>query len=270
MLIHPSLIEKIALDPREYDRAVADDLKRSFAYVGPVSVSAREGGSESDPLVNELRLVVRMGRPYWSDEAPDGAQMWEAMHTWLAAKAYKVGATVANFNESRAEEGGRTVSYDRLVLDMKPYELAMALPQGDGLPALDELVARFRGLLATGVIPADARGVEMPSAASLAAQREEAKGAADASETARAAEVAVVAGEDGDDVQRAPAQDVPAGADEPSPEEGDASSGRSITADAPHLARASDGLASVEYAQWDVVLADGSTRELDSVSGTWL
>ena len=268
MLIHPSLIEKIALDPREYDRAVADDLKRSFAYVGPVSVSAREGGDESGPLVNELRLVVRMNRPYWSDDVPDGAQMWEAVRTWLAAKAYKVGATVANFNGSRTEEGGRTVSYDRLVLDMKPYELAMALPQGDELPALDELVARFRGLLAAGVIPADARGAEMPSAASLAAQREEAARAAGVTQVAEADENAGEDGDDGEDGRHAPACDA-AGADEPSPEEGDASGGRSITADAPRLARASDGLASVEYAQWDVVLADGSTRELDNVSGAW-
>ena len=53
-------------------------------------------------------------------------------------------------------------------------------------------------------------------------------------------------------------QDVPAGDEQPA------------EPDAPaRLKHASDNLTSLDYTMWDVRLADGSVRTLDSVSGTW-
>ena len=350
MLIHPSLIEKVSLDSREHNADVAADIKRSFAYVGPITVVSHEPCAPEAPVNNELRLICRMSRPYWTSEG-EGYQMWDAMRTWLEAKAYKVASTIANFNTSRSEAGHQTVSYDRVELDMKPYAFGIACAQGDGLPDVVAVASRVRELLAQGVLPADMAGIEAPAAASLAEQVEKARVQAEAAAAAAVAgegeptgEVAATAvdggtaeggepavgeaagesemaggenagtqadeaaeGEaaqakvepaDGEsaEVQAAPVKsaeaqvtpaeslrlagdkqsacddaaeqsaegcepagkDVPAGGEQPAEPEAPA-----------RLKHASDNLGSLDYTMWDVRLADGTVRTLDSVAGTW-
>lgn len=351
MLIHPSLIEKVSLDSREHNTDVAADIKRSFAYVGPITVVSHEPAAPEAPANNEMRLICRMSRPYWTSEG-EGDQMWDAMRTWLEAKAYKVASTIANFNTSRSEAGHQTVSYDRVELDMKPYAFGIACAQGDELPDVVAVASRVRELLAQGVLPADMAGIEAPAAASLAEQVEKARVQAEAAAAAAVAgegeltgEVAAAvdggvaeegepaAGEselagdksvgtqadeaaegeaaeakvepaDGeaaealaapvkpaeaqvapaeslrlagdkqsacDDAAEHPAEDAvsaeggePAGKDVPASEE------QPAEPEAPaRLKHASDNLGSLDYTMWDVRLADGTVRTLDSVAGTW-
>lgn len=306
MLIHPSLIEKVSLDSREHNADVAADIKRSFAYVGPITVVAHEPSAPEVPVNNEMHLICRMSRPYWTSEG-DGDQMWDAMRTWLEAKAYKVASTIANFNKSRSEAGHQTVDYDRVELDMKPYAFGIACTQGDVLPDVVAVAARVRELLAQGVLPADMAGIEAPAAASLAEQVENARVQAEAAaaaaaaadegeaaegEVAEAQGVPIEADEDqgaeaqADEAQAAPVEageaevasegaasaeseqpvenaedaenDVPAGDEKPAGPEAPA-----------RLKHASDNLASLDYTMWDVRLADGTVRTLDSVAGTW-
>lgn len=353
MLIHPSLIEKVSLDSREHNADVAADIKRSFAYVGPITVVAHEPSAPEAPVNNEMRLICRMSRPYWTSEG-EGDQMWDAMRTWLEAKAYKVASTIANFNKSRSEAGHQTVSYDRVELDMKPYAFGIACAQGDELPDVVAVAARVRELLAQGVLPADMAGIEAPAAASLAEQVENARVQAEAAaaaavvgegeltgEIAAAADGGVAeggesavgecggkladgksAGTQADEVaegeaaqakvepaedEGAEAQTVPAkaaeaqaapveslklsgdkqsacddaaeqpvedavSAEDGEPEEKDAPASDEKPAEPEALAclkHASDNLASLDYTMWDVRLADGSVRTLDSVAGTW-
>lgn len=290
MLIHPSLIEKVSLDSREHNADVAADIKRSFAYVGPITVVSHEPVAPEAPVNNEMRLICRMSRPYWTSEG-EGDQMWDAMRTWLEAKAYKVASTIANFNKSRSEAGYQTVSYDRVELDMKPYAFGIACAQGDELPDVVAVASRVRELLAQGVLPADMAGIEVPATASLAEQVEKAR------VQAEAAAAAVVAGEgeptDGevaevqaDEAQAAPAEageaavasegTAPAESEQPTENveaaEKDVPAGGEQLAEpeAPaRLKHASDNLASLDYTMWDVRLADGTVRTLDSVAGTW-
>ena len=290
MLIHPSLIEKVSLDSREHNADVAADIKRSFAYVGPITVVSHEPCAPEAPVNNEMRLICRMSRPYWTSEG-EGDQMWDAMRTWLEAKAYKVASTIANFNTSRSEAGHQTVSYDRVELDMKPYAFGIACAQGDELPDVVAVASRVRELLAQGVLPADMAGIEAPAAASLAEQVEKAR------VQAEAAAAAAVAGEgepaDGEvaEVQADEAQAAPAEAGEaevasegtaPAESEQSAENVEAAREDAPaddeqpaepeapaRLKHASDNLGSLDYTMWDVRLADGTVRTLDSVAGTW-
>ena len=347
MLIHPSLIEKVSLDSREHNADVAADIKRSFAYVGPIAVVSHEPVAPEAPVNNEMRLICRMSRPYWTSEG-EGDQMWDAMRTWLEAKAYKVASTIANFNKSRSEAGHQTVSYDRVELDMKPYAFGIACAQGDELPDVVAVASRVRELLAQGVLPADMAGIEAPAATSLAEQVEKARVQAEAAAAAEAAgegepavgeaagEGEVAGGEnagtqadeaaegeaaqakaesaDGengeaqaapvksaeaqaapakaaeaqaapaeslrlagdkqsacDDAAEQPAEDAvsadsvePAGKDVPAGEE------QPTESETPaRLKHASDNLGSLDYTMWDVRLADGTVRTLDSVAGTW-
>ena len=298
MLIHPSLIEKISLDSREHNADVVADIKRSFAYVGPITVVSHEPSAPEAPVNNEMCLICRMSRPYWTSEG-EGDQMWDAMRTWLEAKAYKVASTIANFNKSRSEAGHQTVDYDRVELDMKPYAFGIACAQGDELPDVVAVAARVRELLAQGVLPADMAGIEAPAAASLAEQVENARVQAEAAAAAAAAgegeaaegEVAEAQADEAqaDEAQAAPVEageaevasegtapaeseqpvenagededaekDVPAGDEKPAEPEAPA-----------RLKHASDNLASLDYTMWDVRLADGTVRTLDSVAGTW-
>lgn len=336
MLIHPSLIEKVSLDSREHNADVAADIKRSFAYVGPITVVAHEPSAPEVPVNNEMRLICRMSRPYWTSEG-DGAQMWDAMRTWLEAKAYKVASTIANFNKSRSEAGHQTVSYDRVELDMKPYAFGIACAQGDELPDVVAVASRVRELLAQGVLPADMAGIEAPAAASLAEQVENARVQAEAAAAAataagegeavqgeadeaqgtpieadedQGAEAAAVpaegaeiqaneategevaqakgesAGLEGAEAQAAPVEAgegeaasegaAPAESEQPVENAGDAEKDAPAGDEKPAepeapacLKHASDNLASLDYTMWDVRLADGSVRTLDSVAGTW-
>ena len=334
MLIHPSLIEKVSLDSREHNADVAADIKRSFAYVGPITVVSHEPAAPEAPVNNEMRLICRMSRPYWTSEG-EGDQMWDAMRTWLEAKAYKVASTIANFNKSRSEAGHQTVSYDRVELDMKPYAFGIACAQGDELPDVVAVASRVRELLAQGVLPADMAGIEAPAAVSLAEQVEKARVQAEAAAAAAVAgegksAVGEAAGEsemaadksagtqadeaaegeaaqakaepaDGengeaqaapveaqaapaeslrlagdkqsacDDAAEQPAEDAvsadsvePAGKDVPAGDE------QPAEPEAPaRLKHASDNLGCLDYTMWDVRLADGTVRTLDSVAGTW-
>ena len=346
MLIHPSLIEKVSLDSREHNADVAADIKRSFAYVGPITVVSHEPCVPEAPVNNEMRLICRMSRPYWTSEG-EGDQMWDAMRTWLEAKAYKVASTIANFNKSRSEAGHQTVSYDRVELDMKPYAFGIACAQGDELPDVVAVASRVRELLAQGVLPADMAGIEAPAAVSLAEQVEKARVQAEAAAAAEAAEgepaVGEAAGEgevaggenagtqadeaaegeaaqakaepaDGENgeaqaapVESAEAQAAPAeaaeaqatpaeslrlsgdkqsacddAAEQPFEDTVSAEGGEPAGKDVPaseeqptesetpaRLKHASDNLGSLDYTMWDVRLADGTVRTLDSVAGTW-
>lgn len=308
MLIHPSLIEKVSLDSREHNADVAADIKRSFAYVGPITVVSHEPCAPEAPVNNEMRLICRMSRPYWTSEG-EGDQMWDAMRTWLEAKAYKVASTIANFNKSRSEAGHQTVSYDRVELDMKPYAFGIACAQGDELPDVVAVASRVRELLAQGVLPADMAGIEVPAAASLAEQvekaRVQAEAAAAAAEAAEgeAAEAKVepadgeaaealaapvkpaeaqvapaeslrLAGDKQsacDDAAEHPAEDaVSVEGGEPAEKNVPASEEQPAEPEAPaRLKHASDNLGSLDYTMWDVRLADGTVRTLDSVAGTW-
>lgn len=326
MLIHPSLIEKVSLDFREHNADVAADIKRSFAYVGPITVVSHEPCAPEVPVNNEMRLICRMSRPYWTSEG-EGDQMWDAMRTWLEAKAYKVASTIANFNKSRSEAGHQTVSYDRVELDMKPYAFGIACTQGDELPDVVAVASRVRELLAQGVLPADMVGIEAPAAASLAEQVENARVQVEAAAAAEAAEgepaVGEAAGEgevaggenagtqadeaaegeaaqakaepaDGEsaEAQATPAESLRLAGDKQSacddaaeqPAEGTVSAegGEPAGKDVPaseeqptesetpaRLKHASDNLGSLDYTMWDVRLADGTVRTLDSVAGTW-
>ena len=337
MLIHPSLIEKVSLDSREHNADVAADIKRSFAYVGPITVVSHEPCVPEAPVNNEMRLICRMSRPYWTSEG-EGDQMWDAMRTWLEAKAYKVASTIANFNKSRSEAGHQTVSYDRVELDMKPYAFGIACAQGDELPDVVAVASRVRELLAQGVLPADMAGIEAPAAASLAEQVEKARVQAEAAAAAAVAgegepavgeaagEGEVAGGEnagtqadeaaegeaaqakaepaDGENgeaqvasAKAAEAQAVPAeslrlagdkqsacddAAEQPAEGTVSAEGGEPAGKDVPaseeqptesetpaRLKHASDNLGSLDYTMWDVRLADGTVRTLDSVAGTW-
>lgn len=336
MLIHPSLIEKVSLDSREHNTDVAADIKRSFAYVGPITVVSHEPAAPEAPVNNEMRLICRMSRPYWTSEG-EGDQMWDAMRTWLEAKAYKVASTIANFNKSRSEAGHQTVSYDRVELDMKPYAFGIACAQGDELPDVVAVASRVRELLAQGVLPADMVGIEAPAAVSLAEQVEKARVQAEAAAAAEAAEGEPAGGEAADEsevaggenagtqadeaaegeaaqakaepadgengeAQAAPAkaaeaQAAPAenlrlagdkqsacddAAEQPAEDAVSADSVESAGKDVPaggeqpaepeapaRLKHASDNLGSLDYTMWDVRLADGTVRTLDSVAGTW-
>lgn len=254
-MIHPSLIEKISLDERQANQAVIDDLKRSYPYVGPVTVTKH---AATDPACNVMRLIVRMGKPYWSSTDPQGDEMWQAVSTWLDAKLYKVGSTMANFNKSRAEKGQQTVDYGRVELDMKPYLFSMALPTTGALPEAEDLVARFRELLNQGTFEGTVVRVEMPSAASWAAQYAAAEEAAKEKAAAEAAAAEVAKAEEEN------AAEVAEG-------EAPAEAGETVESETPAEPAAPQVvIEAVDYRLWDVVFEDGAVRTLDSSTGAWL
>ncbi|MBM6999872.1 hypothetical protein I3I95_07005 [bacterium] len=284
MIIHPSVSETFDLDERQYNDDVAADLRRSYLPIGPVRVRRHEA---TDPAHNTMELAVRLAKPYWHEGDEGAAEVWPQVRAWLESKGYFFSATMKSFNRTRGAKGDQTVTFDRVDVQMGPYTLQVSVTN-DVLPAIDEVADTLRGLLNGGALADLAvTAVRLPSAASLSAQLEalataEAQEAADearaeASQAAEARDVEKVAdaGADGADAQ----------ADDAGVQAGDAQAaeaGATVTSAADDVAADAQAQedegeeyeppvneVQLDYRLWDVVLADGTVRTLDSVTGEW-
>ena len=198
------------------------------------------------------------------------------MSTWLDAKLYKVGSTMANFNKSRAEKGQQTVDYGRVELDMKPYLFSMALPTTGALPEAEDLAARFRELLNQGTFEGTVVRVEMPSAASWAALYAAAEEAAKEKAAAEAAAAEVAKAEEENAAEEVTVPEGDAAAEDAEPAEvaegeAPAEAGETVEPETPAEPAAPQVvIEAVDYRLWDVVFEDGAVRTLDSSTGAWL
>lgn len=303
-MIHPSLIQKIDLDERQATKAVIEELKRSYNYVGPISVAKH---AATEPPCNVFQMIIRLSKPYWRSSDPDGDAMWGEVSTWLKNKLYKVGSTMVNYNKSHEGDDRPLVSYGRLELEMKEVMLGFGLPTVDELPPVDEQVARYRELLNAGAFEGlQVTSVDIPSKESYAAQwaaaveeaerkaaeeaaRKAAEEAAAAEAAAQAAEAEAVekpedAAEDegcAAGTENAQANGVAAGEETPAGEVEVAQADAEVEDEACAEGAAAQEtpaepeplvveMPAVDYRVWGVVLADGSVRAFDSVAGAWL
>ena len=286
MMVHPSLIQKVSLDERIATRALKEEIKRCYLYVGPMSVGTHEA---TEPACNTMQMIIRLSKPYWKSSDPDGDALWGEVASWLKNKLYKVGSTMVNYNKSHAEKGEDTLTFGRLELEMKNVLFGFALPTVDELPAVDEQVACYRELLNAGVIGDDAVAVELPAKASWdaqwaaaveAAEQEAARKAAEAEAAAQveaaaqaegAAEVESEQVEAGVEGETAGATDAPAEPAVDADAEGaEAAEGDQPAAEEPAEPELVVSLPVVDYSVWDVRFADGTVRQLDAVAGAWL
>ena len=284
MIIHPSVSETFDLDERQYNDDVAADLRRSYLPIGPVRVRRHEA---TDPAHNTMELAVRLAKPYWHEGDEGAAEVWPQVRAWLESKGYFFSATMKSFNRTRGAKGDQTVTFDRVDVQMGPYALQVSVTN-DVLPAIDEVADTLRGLLNGGALADLAvTAVRLPAAASLSAQLE-ALAAAKAQEAADEARAEAAQAAEARDVEKAAdagADGADAQADGADAHAGDAQAvagGATVTSAADDVAADAQAQedegeeyeppvneVQLDYRLWDVVLADGTVRTLDSVTGEW-
>ena len=294
MIIHPSVSETFDLDERQYNDDVAADLRRSYLPIGPVRVRRHEA---TDPAHNTMELAVRLAKPYWHEGDEGAAEVWPQVRAWLESKGYFFSATMKSFNRTRGAKGDQTVTFDRVDVQMGPYALQVSVTN-DVLPAIDEVADTLRGLLNGGALADLAvTAVRLPAAASLSAQLEalaaakaqeaadEARAEAAQAAEARDVEKAADAGADGADAQANDADEQAAQAQADGAQAAEAQAvagGATVTSAADDVAADAQAQedegeeyeppvneVQLDYRLWDVVLADGTVRTLDSVTGEW-
>lgn len=294
MIIHPSVSETFDLDERQYNDDVAADLRRSYLPIGPVRVRRHEA---TDPAHNTMELAVRLAKPYWHEGDEGAAEVWPQVRAWLESKGYFFSATMKSFNRTRGAKGDQTVTFDRVDVQMGPYALQVSVTN-DVLPAIDEVADTLHGLLNGGALADLAvTAVRLPAAASLSAQLEALAAAkaqeaadearADAAQAAEARDVekAADAGADGAEAQANDADEQAAQAqagDAQATEAQAVAGGATVTSAADDVAADAQAQedegeeyeppvneVQLDYRLWDVVLADGTVRTLDSVTGEW-
>lgn len=172
MPVHPSLTQAMDIDGRVLNDDLAADLRRSFLSVGPVRVrplavaadasavsdAATGAGTQPDgetaatdavPITNVLTLTAHTAKKYWlsSDDGADA--WWPDVVSWLQSKEYFVGTAIANFNKSRAKEGGQTISFHRLVVELGPIALELPI-HNNTLPDFSSVAGQVRTYLNNG------------------------------------------------------------------------------------------------------------------------
>lgn len=241
-MIRPTLILQMNLDESAYDEDVVAEIKRSYSYVAPATVTSHETGAGAPE--STMRFLVRIHRPYWLREDDGADELWnEVMLKWLKNMVYKVSATMVAYNRVRREKGQPQLLFDWLEVEFSDVVLAMRLNEDCSLEehGAVELADRVRALANDGVFGGGVSCVRVPSRASYEAQ---------------AAAVAAARAEENEACEEGPCEQ------EPSSEEGEQE--QAVRAESPDV----DAPANfdIDTTLWGVEYADGTVREFDSAA----
>lgn len=239
-MIRPTLILQMNLDESAYDEEVVAEIKRSYSYVAPATVTSHETGAGAPE--NTMRFLVRIHRPYWRHEDDGADELWsEVMLKWLKNMVYKVSATMVAYNRVRREKGQSQLVFDWLEVEFSDMVLAMRLNEDCSLEehGAVELADRVRALANDGVFDGEVSCVRVPSRASYEAQ---------------VAAIAVARAEEDEACEGEPCEQ------EPSGEEGE----QAEDASAERQNAAAPVNFDIDTTLWGVEYKDGVVREFDS------
>lgn len=184
-MIRPSLILQMDLDERAFSDETVAEIKRSYSYVAPATVTTH--APDEGPVRNVMRFRIKLHKPYWDAHDPDAEALWSGvMPTWLRNMFYKVSSTIVASNKTCREQGRPELPYKWIELEFGTNALlAIKTAADSSLPeSAVGLVERARDLVNEGAFSAgEAACVRMPSRASWERQCAAAETAAEAEES---------------------------------------------------------------------------------------
>jgi hypothetical protein len=247
-VIRPTARLNFKIRKEELSDELASDIMRCYLNVAPVDIEGIED-TEEQPAVDTLELVVVLHHPYWR-EGGEADETWNAiLLPWLEKKLWKVGATVMNYNKTRAVTG-QPLYFKALDLSMKELTFSIGLPDDASFPdEIPSLIDRCRVLVNTGVLEGlELVRVDMPWRDPNRFRE---------FPTSDMDDVSHPSGSEGDaDEERSSGDAVPAVM--ATPATGSEENGDPVSS------------APIDYTVWEVHLADGSSRKLDTNAGTWI
>lgn len=109
-MIRPTLLLKMSVDESVYTEDVAAEIKRSFSYVSPALIEHHATGEHGVESI--IRFIVKMRQPYWSSAEEGADELWNTvMKKWLTNMFAKVSTTASSSNALRREKGEPTLVY---------------------------------------------------------------------------------------------------------------------------------------------------------------
>jgi len=163
-IIHPTLLLQINLDESLYTEETVVEIKRSYSYIAPISVTLCSTVTGS--IENTLRFIIKLTHPYWDSNDGEANEIWEGvMNKWLKNMFYKVSSTLVGFNRVAHEKGQVGLNFAWLELEFGNHVIILRL--GEDSSILDntlDLVNQVHSLWDTGSLKEfELMAVRLPS-----------------------------------------------------------------------------------------------------------
>lgn len=173
-MLRPSLTLVLNLDERLAGKETILEIKRNYAHICTPVIRTHACNDAAAPMRNTARVLVGMGTYRYLYSADEGADVrWnEIVEPWIANVLHKVGSTMKAFNNRQRTIGLPEVVFERIEIELQGNELVVSLrtdPQSSAAPALSASVGLARTLLNDSLIESGTR-IEVPSDASYEAQ----------------------------------------------------------------------------------------------------
>lgn len=286
---YPSNLIIFNIDERVLDEEMRLEIKRSWTHIGDILIRSRAAEEGEDPA-STVHVIVKYGtRTYLSVDDPESCSNWEdRIERHLLATMRKVSSNVIAFNRRRRNCGMTEVAFDRIEFELEGGKLTMEfrLDSNGSVPVDCAAIAtKIRDAFGTGKLGGAVR-VRVPSLRSLAEQAERS-----AIQKAERAALEQAALEERLANEEAAREELEAQAEErfmESPEmaaavaEEEAAEEKAAKGDSPlEITPLTDeewearyGVPEAEfeidYDMWEAVFPDGSTREYDPQTGSFI
>jgi hypothetical protein len=183
--IHPTLLLSMDLDESLYNEETVTEIKRSYLYIAPVTVVTHP--ANPDALENNLRLIIKLRRPYWNSDVAGADDIWEnSMRKWLKTIFSKVSSTLTGINRTAHRSGHASLRFSWLEIQFDGLVIALHLGSEAEIPDVThDLIDCVRSMSNDGPLEELAPAlVRLPSRQSNAKQEAAAEEAAAESELA--------------------------------------------------------------------------------------
>ncbi len=240
MLIRPSLVLQVKLQPEVYSDAVAEEIRRSFIYLAQSLVS--QASPEEAAEGNVMRLSIRLMKPYWDTHDPKSCELWDkVMRRWLRNVVRNMSVAMHNYNTVDHPEGCGALHYEWVDFDFGRNALIRVKTDGENRIAQEvpRMIEKIRLLMNDRAFgDKDIAMIRVPSRVSYEMQKQ------------AALEL---------DRKHNTLPD-----DDPSSGRGSAPETQELTVSEVAQSEASITPFSIDFRTWGIEYADGAIREFDS------
>lgn len=172
----PSLTLILDIDERLDNEDLHLEVNRSYTHVAPTLVRTHAPATEEEPIVNTVRLLVKMGSHAYLHSADEEADdLWDSVIApWLHNEFHKVANNMKIFNRRQREIGNDELDFHWLEVDLQNGALCVLLhldSVSDIDPNRSVLLTELRSLLNDGKLGEGVERVFMPSPAAYELQR---------------------------------------------------------------------------------------------------
>lgn len=173
----PSLTLILDIDERLDNEDLRLEVNRSYTHVAPTLVRTHTPATEEEPIVNTVRLLVKMGsHTYLHSTDEEADDLWDSVIApWLHNEFRKVTNNMKIFNRRQREIGNDELDFHWMEVDLQNGALKVLLhldSVSDIDPNRSVLLTELRSLLNDGTLGEGVERVFMPAPTAYEVQKE--------------------------------------------------------------------------------------------------